>query len=175
MHVVWVCMWRPKGNVRIHPGSLFLLTSEAGSLSQTQHSVLPLVLDSRQLSGGHNHGKLLGPPGLYPPAFTPVSGDAKLGSQICGASTLTPEPRHQPLSLPFLWQPTATLLTVSSPWLKVLYTDVSPTSAALHHSDCYACEDICPASTHTPFPPLLLLSYFLTVFYPLEIIFSTRD
>lgn len=164
-------MWRPKVNARIHPGSLFLLTSEAGSLSQTQHSVLPLVLDSRQLSGGHNHGRLLSPPGHYPPAFTRVSGDAKVGSQICGASTLTPEPRHQPLSLPFLWPPTATLLTVSSRWLKVLYTDVSPTSAALHHSDC---EDIRPASTQTPFPPLLL-SYFLTVFYPLEIIFSTRD
>lgn len=43
VHVVWVCMWRPKVNVRIHPGSLFLLTSEIGSLSQTQPSVLPLT------------------------------------------------------------------------------------------------------------------------------------
>lgn len=149
VHVVWGCMWRPKVNVRIHPGSLFLLTSEAGSLSQTQHSVLPLVLDSCQVSGDQNHGRLLSPPGLYPP-FTQVSGDVKLGSQICGASTLTPEPCHQPIFLPFLWSPTATLVTVSSRWLKVLYTDVFPTLAALHHSHYFACEDICPASTHTP-------------------------
>jgi hypothetical protein len=102
VHIVWGCMWRPKVNVRIHPGSLFLLTSEAGSLSQTQHSVLPLVLDSCQVSGDQNHGRLLSRPGLYPP-FTQVSGDVKSGSQICGASTLTPEPCHQPMFLPFFF------------------------------------------------------------------------
>jgi len=45
-------------------------------------------------------------------------------------------------------------------------TSVSPVKNSLQAQPPTYETNLYPASTHTPFPPLLLLSYFLTVFHP---------